>query len=304
MSNDRLSRTSLSSGSSGRLSQCSIESACSDSGGNGNGNGRMSHISEGSVETESPRKALEIPVPPLTGEALLSFLQPYGYVARDANSWLDGCVLPEISLSVTGHSKASGSTHYNVECSLAVRGQWHTPYLNWCARRRLAHLREGLHDPVKQMLGVAVYKNHFGGAPFAHGYAVPGTTSRLNSWCRRLADALNSAAIPPSMTATVLRTLSVPPIKQNRGSLSQSLGSLSGEGLEDHAGSSAAAPPIFRGRAPEPSNPFGEGAAETNPFSQDVAGTAEDLNPFSSGAEKGNDTDLNPFSAELNGTGR
>lgn len=283
----------------------------------------LSSVSEATVETESAPRAFEIPAR-LGGESLLSFLEPYGYIARDECQWLPGCATPEISLSVTGHSKASGSTHYDVECSLAVRGHWHSPYLAWHAKRRLAHLREGLHDPVKQMFGQSEYKTHFHGAPFAHGYAVPGTTARLNAWCRRLANVVNASLVPPSLVAAVLRVLGVPPMNsealmtQAQCQASRSVGlspaaraiaevgrsqtdpGRPGSAVEHEENCTSSAPPVFRGRAADDSNPFSEHAVDLNPFSHDAASADQGFNPFSADLDFQSTytSDTNPFSAE------
>lgn len=96
--------------------------------------------------------------------------------------------------------------YYRIECELAKPGQWNAPFLRWTAARRLGHLREGLHDPVKNELGSA-YRTMFQGVHFAHKVAVKGTTSRLDAWCKKLAGCLNAKELPPVIASTSLRLL-------------------------------------------------------------------------------------------------
>ena len=83
------------------------------------------------------------------------------------------------------------------------------PYLTWSGKRRLQHLRKGLHDIAKRELGSA-YKEYFKDAPFAHRGGIRGTTKRLNAWCARLAECISSRALPPVVVAQTLKLLDVP----------------------------------------------------------------------------------------------
>mmetsp|Transcript_8539 Transcript_8539/g.22040 ORF Transcript_8539/g.22040 Transcript_8539/m.22040 type:complete len:344 (+) Transcript_8539:69-1100(+) len=155
--------------------------------------------------------------------AVPSFLEPYGYSARSAQEWLPP--LPVMCLSVKGHEEDGGHTLYHVDCQLsrAVPPKRATP-AGWRCRPdvapplwhmecrtsvRLAQLRVGLHDLVKKQLGSA-YGRHFHGIPFAHRGAPPGTTARLDAWCRRLAERINDKAFPPCLAAAALRFLRAP----------------------------------------------------------------------------------------------
>merc|ERR1712137_990821 len=147
------------------------------------------------------------------------FLEPYGYIARDSYDWW-GTAVPEIFLKVGSHSKSKGHTYYNVECAVCKPGQWHSPYLSWTAQRRLLHMRDCMHDVVKRELGSA-YKERFAGAPFAHKGAPSGTTARLSSWCRNLAENINAKSVPPFAVAVILRFLGAPDPVANSATASE-----------------------------------------------------------------------------------
>lgn len=174
--------------------------------------------SDGKVDLPSLVLLQELPETLLDSNAVLAFLEPYGYVAnnarsKDSSSWWQGPI-PELSLQVTGHSKSAGHTYYHINCALANAGEWHSPYLEWRTGRRLAHLRQGLHDIVKREL-VDVYRERFGDVHFAHAsgprqIAVPGTTGRLDKWSRRLALVINKKEAPPILVGSVLKCLGVP----------------------------------------------------------------------------------------------
>lgn len=137
------------------------------------------------------------------------YLRQYGYMALSACEWYQATTSPELHLAVAGHVKAHGHTVYNVECSLAKAGEWHSPFLQWRSQRRLSELREGLHDPVKVGL-MGGYVAHFSQAPFAAKGHLPGTTSRLDLWCKRLAMVLNQRQAQPYLMAQALRLLEAP----------------------------------------------------------------------------------------------
>merc|ERR1712224_88481 len=80
------------------------------------------------------------------------------------------------------------------------------PYLIWTGKRRLQHLRKGLHDVSKRQLRSA-YKQHFKDVPFARRGGVKGTTKRLNDWCAKLAECVNSRIMSPVVVAQVLKVL-------------------------------------------------------------------------------------------------
>mmetsp|Transcript_139417 Transcript_139417/g.445916 ORF Transcript_139417/g.445916 Transcript_139417/m.445916 type:complete len:319 (+) Transcript_139417:73-1029(+) len=83
--------------------------------------------------------------------------------------------------------------------------------MKWRAPRRLAQIRECLHDPIKACLGDG-YAKHFGETPFAKIGAPRGTTARLAAWLSKLAELVNEGALPPSLVARTLVFLRGPPL--------------------------------------------------------------------------------------------
>lgn len=153
----------------------------------------------------------EIPQP-IERANVPAFLELYGYAASSASEWAESSV-PQLTLRVNGHEKASGHVLYQIEGELARAGRWHAPYLRWRTCIRLSLLRQCLHDPVKQELG-ARYNERFVEAHFAHhgtaGKNMPGTSERLDIWSARLAHSANQMEVPPLMVATILRVLQAP----------------------------------------------------------------------------------------------
>jgi len=94
-----------------------------------------------------------------------------------------------------------------VRCSLGC--PWSGTRLQWQAKWRLVHLRKFLHGPVKSVLGPA-YGRFFARAPFARKGGLPGTTSRLDAWCKALAHCINLRACPPGLVWLTLSFLQVP----------------------------------------------------------------------------------------------
>eukprot|EP00439_Symbiodinium_sp_Y106_P076244 s3271_g15.t1 len=99
---------------------------------------------------ESPVLLRDLPAT-LTSSDLQPFLESYGYQAKSPSEWCSWKPLPELALRVCGHTKVDGHMYYDVTCALSEPGKWHSPYLAWRTLRRLCHLREGLHDPVKKL---------------------------------------------------------------------------------------------------------------------------------------------------------
>lgn len=148
-----------------------------------------------------------MPIAPL---AVAPYLEEYGYAAVDATSWrlsdLGKSPRPIFALKVVGHEEVDGHTMYTIECSLVLQTACR---LDWQACRRLAQLREDLHDRVKDTLGDK-YSKHFGQAPFASKGGLPGTTARLNAWFGALAACVNRLEASPSVVALALHFLDAP----------------------------------------------------------------------------------------------
>lgn len=167
-------------------------------------------------------------LPPLSldDRGLLTSLRSYGFAPKDSGTW-DFSVAPaseekqrrrqgdlagssrhpELCLQVTRHDEAFGHTWYHVRCSLGC--PWSGTRLQWQAKWRLVHLRKFLHGPVKSVLGPA-YGRFFARAPFARKGGLPGTTFRLDAWCKALARCINLRACPPGLVWLTLSFLQVP----------------------------------------------------------------------------------------------
>ncbi|CAE8639585.1 unnamed protein product, partial [Polarella glacialis] len=117
-------------------------------------------------------------------------------------------VSPELSLGIAGHSEEEGHTMYEISCALRPSESSFSPTA-WSCRKRLCHLREGLHDVIKESLGDA-YASHFDEAPFARYGGLPGTTGRLGAWLAVLTRVLNSGVLSESTCAKVLHFLDAP----------------------------------------------------------------------------------------------
>lgn len=164
---------------------------------------------------QSPKLCLEIPKL-LEGCNVVTYLQPYGFLADTAFNWR--APPPEVNITVSGHDASESHEFYHVECSLLHH--YAGEHWRWCAAIRLKHLRKGLHDLVKMQLGSS-YQTYFSRVPFAHHGRPAGTTARLDKWCRRLAYCINSKLVPPLVAAAVLRLTGVPeaPVPSHSASL-------------------------------------------------------------------------------------
>ena len=89
--------------------------------------------------------------------------------------------LPAYTVEVTGHHEKGGHTMYVIEGTAGAAP--------WRAEKRLIELRT-LHDRVVAALGRARYDALFAGASFAPRGGLPGTTGKLNRWCKRLFESL------------------------------------------------------------------------------------------------------------------
>merc|ERR1712098_571582 len=101
-----------------------------------------------------------------------------------------------------------GHTWYKMKCSLKATG---SEACEWEVERRLLHVRQFLHDPVKLSLG-GRYSEHFAHACFASHGGIPGTTSLLRDWHRALATCINKGFAQPTLVALVHRFLETPEV--------------------------------------------------------------------------------------------
>eukprot|EP00440_Ansanella_granifera_P041109 gb/GFBE01044575.1/.p1 GENE.gb/GFBE01044575.1/~~gb/GFBE01044575.1/.p1 ORF type:complete len:299 (+),score=46.09 gb/GFBE01044575.1/:1-897(+) len=135
-------------------------------------------------------------------------------------------VEPQMHLSVDGHKEREGHTKYEIRCALRlgdsesvqkqkgkdglqVDALFTVLPLSWSCWRRLAELRELLHEPLKKGLGGA-YDANFAETPFAQRLGVSGTSDRLNAWVAKLAECVNRKLLRPRLIAFLLRFLDAP----------------------------------------------------------------------------------------------
>jgi hypothetical protein len=139
-----------------------------------------------------------------------TFLEPYRYVAVDGRNWQTTalCLQPCLQIRITSHFEAKGHTYYSFDCSLSMSSKL-APYLSWKGKRRLQHLRKGLHDVAKRELG-STYKIYFKDTPFARHGGLRGTTQRLDTWCCQLTECINARVVPPVVVAQTLKLLDAP----------------------------------------------------------------------------------------------
>lgn len=139
------------------------------------------------------------------------YLAPFGYMVANPEEWQQtpkrSFGTPTLALSVNGHEERGSHTYYDVHCWFVAKKP--SLHLEWLAQRRLANLREELHDIVKNELGKS-YSEVFAKAPFAKRGGFSGTTLRLQRWLEVLATSVNDGTAPPALVAQVLLFLGAP----------------------------------------------------------------------------------------------
>mmetsp|Transcript_70563 Transcript_70563/g.147793 ORF Transcript_70563/g.147793 Transcript_70563/m.147793 type:complete len:450 (-) Transcript_70563:156-1505(-) len=173
---------------------------------------------------------------------LVPYLKVWGYDVIDADNWLHLTMIgPTLSMKVEvsrewpGHAEHCGHTWYMIDCcmkgkfdkhSIADEGNGNPQQIimldaeqdcevySWRAPRRLAQLRDCLHDRVKEVLGDD-YPKYFGDTPFARYMGPPGTTDRLAKWLDRLAEVVNKGVFRPSLVAKILAFLRGPAVSKS-----------------------------------------------------------------------------------------
>jgi len=113
-----------------------------------------------------------------------------------------------LTISLHQHKELGDTTQYEVVCEVEPEGD--KKPVKWATLRRLKHLREGLHDPIKVSLGDHDYKEYFGQTPFAHTGGPPGTSKRLSAWFESLAHAVNAGVLSPMTVCKIARVLDGP----------------------------------------------------------------------------------------------
>jgi hypothetical protein len=144
-----------------------------------------------------------------------AYLPQFGMHALSDDHWSDQQLKrvcegnqPQLAVSVTGHEEIAGHTCYALKCTLTrslgfERAQWQS-------RKRLAHLRAKLHDPLKNLLGQDEYSKEFGSTPFASRGGMSGTSLKLQAWFQTLVGCINRGQAPPKVVAAVLQFLEAP----------------------------------------------------------------------------------------------
>jgi hypothetical protein len=141
----------------------------------------------------------------------MCYLESFGFAAGSLAQWKEYpsvCVeKPLLAFNLEGHCEQNGHTYYKVQCTF-TSVKTDRP-LEWKVQRRLAQLREELHDTVKDGLG-KTYAVVFSQAPFARRGGLSGTTGRLQTWLETLAYCINDRLIQPCLVARMLQSLEIP----------------------------------------------------------------------------------------------
>jgi len=125
---------------------------------------------------------------------------------------------PMLHLRVLSHAEEQGHTQYSIQCTLVARDipvlEWvdSLPIFEWVVKKRLKQIRNGIHQLVKRELGSKQYTRRFGSARFARFFGPPGTTARLNGWCRALEDCVRDEVLTQCTLMAVLVFLEAPPM--------------------------------------------------------------------------------------------
>mmetsp|Transcript_95259 Transcript_95259/g.296195 ORF Transcript_95259/g.296195 Transcript_95259/m.296195 type:complete len:237 (+) Transcript_95259:79-789(+) len=150
----------------------------------------------------------------------VAYLEARGFAPKDAGAWRlpPPEAGPRFDARILRHLEVSGHTWYIISCSLQPKagdqpaddgGSNATAPVEWRVKRRLRHLREGLHDPVKALLG-GNYSTLFQGMRFAFSGGLPGTSDRVNTWLASLNACVNDGRAPPAVVALALQWLEAP----------------------------------------------------------------------------------------------
>ena len=149
------------------------------------------------------------------GPACVAYLGNFGMLAESGPLWspkhlarAKDEVQPILEIVIRGHEELGSHTWYVLDCAV-WRPCMEFARSEWRCYRRLSHLRHGLHDPIKELMGLT-YAKHFAESPFAYHGAPSGTTSRLRSWCQTLCRCINACEAPPAAVSVALHLLAAP----------------------------------------------------------------------------------------------
>jgi len=147
---------------------------------------------------------------------IVAFLCQFGFLAKNAKSWGNNRQ-PRLLFWIDSHSEMNSPwqhTWYAIMGNVIIDTS--SSSRQWMVRRRLAHIRALLHDPVKRELSDE-YNHHFKKARFARHGGLPGTTARMQSWFAALAKASLSGAISPALMARIICFLEAPTLHEHEG---------------------------------------------------------------------------------------
>mmetsp|Transcript_62371 Transcript_62371/g.115774 ORF Transcript_62371/g.115774 Transcript_62371/m.115774 type:complete len:226 (-) Transcript_62371:98-775(-) len=158
-------------------------------------------------------------IAPLPDAGVPDYLKCFGLSSDSHLQWHSNKpVGTRIELTLLGHEELMDHTWYVLECCISAVDSSscdEVKPLRWKVARRLLHFRELLHDPVKSHLETAAvqdsnYDTLFADAKFARMGGIPGTSQRLDAWCRALIGHINTRAVSPHVAAVALRFLEAP----------------------------------------------------------------------------------------------
>eukprot|EP00435_Cladocopium_sp_Y103_P015751 s1097_g3.t2 len=151
----------------------------------------------------------------LRGPDCVTYLGAFGLLAESGPLWSPTHLArakdeaqPMLEIVIRGHEELGSHTWYVIDCAV-WRPCMEFARSEWRCYRRLSHLRQGLHDPVKELMGPS-YTKHFAESPFAYHGAPTGTTARLRSWCQTLCRCINACDVPPAAASVALQLLGAP----------------------------------------------------------------------------------------------
>jgi len=123
---------------------------------------------------------------------------------------------PELTIHVAEHNSSRSwipttESHdlYDLQCKLKSTFSRGERVAEWTCTRSLSELRSKLHDFIKKELGND-YRKHFQDTRFAHHGGLPGTTKRLESWFKTLANVANEGNLKNDLLALLLDHLEAP----------------------------------------------------------------------------------------------
>jgi len=142
-----------------------------------------------------------------------AFMALYHCVALNRLSWAEAAQL-DLQIYVNSHEECPlGHTYYTIQCSMANPGRNSNWRRQWSVARRLCHVREQLHNPLKERMGVA-YELHFTCVHFPMRGGWPGTSSRLSEWLGVLGGLMRHGALSPENVCLVLMFLEAPALAE------------------------------------------------------------------------------------------